>query len=177
MILSERMPQGDTRSCRKAQNRLRILRHYEEVSQNVSKTCRYFGISRTQLYVWKQRFQEAGLVDRPRGPRVNPFRTPPEIEELVLQVRQERHYGAAKLSLFLRRYYGVYVSQPTIYRIFREHKVPKIALKRYRPGPKRRREITIPGKSVQVDVKHVKMTSGRVYQFTAIDEATRFRVL
>jgi hypothetical protein len=30
---------------------------------------------------------------------------------------------------------------------------------------------------VQVDVKHVKVTSGRLYQFTAIDEATRFPVL
>jgi transposase InsO family protein len=30
---------------------------------------------------------------------------------------------------------------------------------------------------VQVDVKHLKLGSGRLYQFTAIDEATRFRVL
>jgi len=28
-----------------------------------------------------------------------------------------------------------------------------------------------------VDVKHLKMQSGRLYQFTAIDEATRYRVL
>ncbi|MCW5619573.1 MAG: transposase family protein [Burkholderiales bacterium] len=45
------------------------------------------------------------------------------------------------------------------------------------PGPAKRREINIPGRSVQVDVKHVKLTSGRLYQFTAIDEATRYRVL
>src|SRR5215831_13562276 len=34
-----------------------------------------------------------------------------------------------------------------------------------------------PGQSVQVDVKHLKTQSGRLYQFTAIDEATRYRVL
>ena len=49
-------------------------------------------------------------------------------------------------------------------------------LKRYRPGPRRRRDIRVPGQSVQVDVKHLKLGSGRLYQFTAIDEATRFRV-
>ncbi len=34
-----------------------------------------------------------------------------------------------------------------------------------------------PGQSVQVDVKHIRMGSGRFYQFTALDEATRYRVL
>src|SRR5215831_20672406 len=43
--------------------------------------------------------------------------------------------------------------------------------KRYRPGPKRRPELHIPGESVQVDVKHLKTQSGRLYQFSAIDEA------
>src|SRR5215470_4869603 len=42
---------------------------------------------------------------------------------------------------------------------------------------KRRPELHIPGQSVQVEVKHLKTQSGRLYQFTAIDEATRYRVL
>jgi hypothetical protein len=43
-------------------------------------------------------------------------------------------------------------------------------LKRYRPGPRRRREIHVPGQSVQVDVKHLKLGGRRrFYQFTAID--------
>lgn len=95
----------------------------------------------------------------------------------MLKIRQERLYGVVRISLFLRKYHGVYVSPPTIYRILRERRMPRVSQKRYRPGPSKRREIRIPGQSVQVDVKHVKMTSGRVYQFTAIDEATRYRVL
>ena len=69
------------------------------------------------------------------------------------------------------------MSPPTIYRVLKEHHVPRVSLKRYRPGPRRRRDIRVPGQSVQVDVKHLKLGSGRLYQFTAIDEATRFRVL
>src|SRR5437870_5419208 len=45
------------------------------------------------------------------------------------------------------------------------------------PGPRRRRELHVPGQSVQIDVKHLKLGGRRFYQFTAIDEATRYRVL
>lgn len=55
--------------------------------------------------------------------------------------------------------------------------MPRVSQKRFRPGPERRREIAVPGQSVQVDVKHLRLGSGRLYQFTAIDEATRYRVL
>jgi transposase InsO family protein len=37
--------------------------------------------------------------------------------------------------------------------------------------------VTVPGKSVQVDVKHLRLGRRKFYQFTAIDEATRYRVL
>lgn len=99
------------------------------------------------------------------------------MEALVLRLRQERQYGALRICLFMRRYHAVYLSPPTITRILKEHRVPRVSQKRYRPGPARRRDIRIPGQSVQVDVKHVKLTSGRLYQFTAIYEATRYRVL
>lgn len=165
---------------RKVRARLRMLQHYEQVTRNVSRTCRFFGMSRTQFYIWLQRYRErgeAGLRDRPCGPRQSPFRTPPHLEALVLQVRRERQYGAVRLSLYLQRYYQVYLSPPTISRILRDHRVPRVSLKRYRPRPRRRQELLIPGHTVQVDVKHLALGSGRFYQFTALDEATRYRVL
>lgn len=166
--------------ARRARARLRMIQHYEQVTHNVSRTCRFFGISRTQFYIWLGRYRQSGLIglhDRPRGPRNHPFRIPPPIVALILRLRHERQYGALRLSLFLRRYHQVYVSPPTIARILKRHRVPRVSLKRYRPGPRRRRELRIPGQSVQVDVKHLKLVSGRLYQFTAIDEATRYRVL
>jgi IS30 family transposase len=91
----------------------------------------------------------------------------------VLQVRHERQYGPIRICFFLQRYHQVYVSVPTIYKILKRHRVPRVSFKRYRPGPRRRRELTVAGQSVQVDVKHLKMRGRRCYQFTAIDEATR----
>jgi hypothetical protein len=69
------------------------------------------------------------------------------------------------------------VSVPTIYKILKRHHVPRVSFKRYRPGPRRRRGLAHAGQSVQVDVKHLKLGAGRFYQFTAIDEASRYRVL
>lgn len=171
---------ADPIARRKAALRARVLRHFEEVTRNVSATGRHFGIHRSQFYEWRRRRKERGpqgLLDDKRGPKVSPWRTLPHIEALVLKIRAEKACGAQRLSYYLQRYHEVYLSVPTIRRILREHQVPRISLKRYRPGPKKRREISSPGQSVQVDVKHVKVTSGRLYQFTAIDEATRFRVL
>src|SRR5437879_13072444 len=59
--------------------------------------------------------------------------------------------------------------------------VARISPKAYRPGPKPAdAPLQVPGRSVQLDVKFVPRVGRarqRFYQFTAIDEATRFRVL
>lgn len=86
------------------------------------------------------------------------------------------------MSVYLQRHYQVYVSPTTILKIFHRHHVGRVSLKRYRSGPKRQVEgpLPVPGQSVQVDVKFVPRV-GRARQwfcqFTAIDEATRYRVL
>jgi len=48
-------------------HRLAVLRHAEEVSGNVSRPCRYYGITRQSFYKWRRRYEtlsEAGLEDR-----------------------------------------------------------------------------------------------------------------
>jgi Phage integrase family len=108
-------------------------------------------------------------------------RTPPEIVSLILRIREERRYGAVRTSLYLQRHYHAYVSPTTILKIFHRHHVGRVSLKKYRPGPKpAEAPLQVPGRSVQLDVKFVPRVGRarqRFYQFTAIDEATRFRVL
>jgi transposase-like protein len=56
---------------KKAAHRLAVLRHAEEVTGNVSLTCRYYGITRQTFYVWQRRYQELGVVglrERSRRP-------------------------------------------------------------------------------------------------------------
>ena len=112
---------------RKARARLRVLHHCEQVTRNVSQTCRFFGISRSLFYIWRGRYRQDGLVglrDGPRGPRHHPFTTPTHIVARILQVRWQRQYGPLRISLFLQRYHQFYVSAPTIQRILKRHRVP-----------------------------------------------------
>jgi transposase InsO family protein len=169
---------------RKAKARLRMLQHAQRISGNVSQTCRFFGVSRALFYIWKERYEKrgvAGLRDLPRRPHKIRFRIPPEIVSLILRIREERRYGAVRVSLYLQRHYHAYVSPTTILKIFHRHHVGPVSRKKYRPGPKPPdAPLQVPGRSVQLDVKFVPRVGRarqRFYQFTAIDEATRFRVL
>src|ERR1700691_55308 len=170
--------------ARKVKARMRMLQHAQRVSGNVSQTCRFFGVSRALFYIWKERYEKhgaAGLRDLTRRPHNIRFRIPPEIVSLILRIREERRYGAVRVSLYLQRHYHAYVSPTTILKIFHRHHVGRVSLKKYRPGPKPAdAPLQGPGRSVQLDVKFVPRVGRarqRFYQFTAIDEATRFRVL
>jgi transposase len=177
-------PVDEQIQARKVKVRLRMLQHAQRVSGNVSQTCRFFGVSRAFFYIWKKRYEKnglAGLRDQSRRPHRIRYRIPPEIVSLILRIREERRYGAVRTSLYLQRHYHAYVSPTTIFKIFRRHRVGRISLKKYRPGPKPAdAPLQVPGRSVQLDVKFVPRVGRarqRFYQFTAIDEATRFRVL
>jgi transposase len=170
--------------ARKVKARLRMLQHAQRVSGNVSQTCGFFGVSRALFYIWKKRFEKnglAGLRDQPRRPHHIRYRIPPEIVSLILRIREERRYGAVRTSLYLQRHYHAYVSPTAILKIFHRHRVGRVSLKKYRPGPKPAdAPLQVPGRSVQLDVKFVPRVGRarqRFYRFTAIDEATRFRVV
>lgn len=108
------------------------------------------------------------------------YQIPPEVVALICQVRREREYGAPRLSLYLQRYHQVYVSPTTILKLFRRHGLAQLGWKGQRRPPKPLPVPRTPGERLQVDVKFVpRAISGkrRFYQFTAIDESTRFRVL
>lgn len=41
----------------KASARLRMIQHSEQMTPNVSRTCRFFEISRAQFYIWLRRYR------------------------------------------------------------------------------------------------------------------------
>ena len=124
---------------------------------------------------WRQDAVQ-GLV--PRYPRRRGRRITPRIVELIGQARRDLAYGAPRTQLWLRRVHEVRVAVGTIQRIFRD-----LGLPRLRRTPKRvPRQMKLfekdePGESVQVDVKFVKIAGRWAFQYTALDDCTRFRVL
>lgn len=74
-----------------------------EAGCNFSALCREYGISRKTGYKWVERFQEgASMQDQSRTPICQPYRTPPEMEELILSVRRNHPtWGARKILRYL----------------------------------------------------------------------------
>lgn len=172
--------------ARGAARRLAIIRHAQEVTGNVSMTCRYFGITRQAYYVWLRRYEEQGLEglrDRSRRPHVSPNATRAEVVGKIVYLRQHYHFGPHKISMYLKRYHDVQVSPSGVWRILKRLDMSRLpASQRYRRHVDRwkRYEKPLPGHRVQVDVKFIAPIKGvrrRHYQFTAIDDCTRIRVL
>jgi len=166
--------------------RLRILKHAEEEPRYVAQTCRYFGISRTAYYRWKKRFDEygeAGLADRSRTPHHSPQATPAAVVSKVLYLRQNYHFGAGRIAAYLQRFHKVEIARSTVHRILVQQGMGRLpANQKHRPHRKRwkRYEKAQPGHRLQMDVKFLERIPGtrkRLYQFTAIDDCTRIRIL
>jgi transposase InsO family protein len=172
--------------ARGAARRLAIIRHAQEVTGNISLTCRYFGITRQAYYTWLRRYEEQGvegLRDRSRRPHVSPNATKAEVVGKIVYLRQHYHFGPHKIAMYLKRYHDVQVSPSGIWRILKRLDMSRLpASQRYRRHTDRwkRYEKPLPGHRVQIDVKFIAPLPGsrkKHYQFTAIDDCTRIRVL
>ena len=172
--------------ARRVKHRLAIIHHAQEVTGNVAMTCRYYGISRQTYYEWYRRFQEHGadgLRDRSKRPLTSPRATQSEIVGKILYLRQNYHFGPNKIRMYLQRYHDIEISSSGIWRILKKLDMNRLpSSQRYKRLDKRwqRYEKQQPGHRVQIDVKFVAPLKGahkRYYQFTAIDDCTRLRVL
>ena len=71
-----------------AQQRLSLLELAQGLG-NVAEACRQRGVSRTQFYEYKRRFQTHGMVglkDLPPIHQTHPQTTPPEVVDRLLAV-------------------------------------------------------------------------------------------
>ncbi|KMO93788.1 IS481 family transposase [Streptomyces roseus] len=189
---------------RQAQHRLAVLRHAEEVTGNVALTCRYYGISRPCFYKWLHRYQDEGLEglrDRSSKPHHCPHATEADVVNKIVYLRQHYHFGPMKIKMYLKRYHDIDIACSAVYRILKKLGMNRLpASQRYTRHDKRytRYEKQQPGNRVQIDVKFIepivlpkhtpaavpvtatlpkRRRRAKYYQFTAIDDCTRLRVL
>ena len=152
----------------------------------VTKACREFEVPRSSYYRWKQKYEKAGpsglYRERPIAYR-HPRRTPPAVEEKILELRREYQFGALRIKYYLERYHGIRISESTVSRVLKSHGVERLP----RTAPRRALHTkwyakTVPGHHIQVDVKFLQLKNreGKTlkrYQSTASDDATRIRAL
>jgi transposase InsO family protein len=156
--------------------RLNWVKAYHALG-NAGAVCRRFGVSRPTLRKWLRRYEaegEAGLRERSRRPRNSPARKVGKAEEaLILDLRRARRLGVKRLRNELQRQHGLRLSATTIHKVLVRHGLSILSTrKRSRHKPKRYNR-PVPGDRVQMDT--CKIRAG-LYQFTAIDDCSRFLV-
>lgn len=160
----------------------------EEIERNptigIRKIGDIFGVSPSTVWRWRKRYKAQGLQGLLRDRRTEkPRKISPEVEQKILDLRLSLGYGHQRIAMYLKRYLGVKVAASTVWTILKRNKMPNLYMTRYnKPAmcSMKRYEKAFPGDTIQMDVKFVKApgkTFKRFYQFTAIDDCTRFRVL
>lgn len=138
--------------------------------------CRRCGVTRPTLRKWVNRYQEAGisgLASKSKKPKNSPRRKVHEKEETWILELRKRSLGARRIQSELRRLHGCSLSLATIHKILSRHQVKPLALPRRKKKYKKYSR-PIPGDRVQMDT--CKIAPG-LYQYTAIDDCTRYKVL
>jgi transposase InsO family protein len=106
-----------------ARHRLSVLELAQALG-NVSVACRQRGMTRTQFYDYKRRFELQGLEglkDLPPMHKTHPQTTSPEVVERIVALSLEHPaWGCVRLSEHLKLH-GVSVSSPTIQSILIKH--------------------------------------------------------
>ena len=175
----------DIKLPREVKVRLRWIEHYHK-TKNISKTCRYFGISRTTFYKWYERYKKEGiegLYDRPKTPK---NKRKPELrnkyQNLIIKIKKKYPtWSKEKIAMYLKIEKGIEISPSTVYRVLKEtnliermkllkrqkKKMKNINRKRVRKGL----EATFPGEVVQIDTKHLTQKGKTYYQFTIVDKS------
>lgn len=139
--------------------------------------CRCCGISRQALRKWYRRYLEQGvdgLQDRSRKPHNSPnIKITSQHEEIILDLRNKRKLGARRIQNELLRHHQLTFSLATIHKVLTRNNVGLIKRLRRKKVFKRYQR-PIPVDRVQMDT--MKIAPG-IFQYTAIDDCTRFRVL
>ena len=139
--------------------------------------CQEFQISRPTGYEWLRRYEEGGyqaVVEQSQRPQHSPERTRPEIEQRVVELRQERpDWGARKLQLLLKQE-KIELPVITIHRILLRHSLVR-PQDRHRPAAKRFHR-GAPNGLWQMDFKGPVGWDAPVGPLSVLDDCSRYVV-
>ena len=155
----------------------------------VTKAAIKFKMHRKTIYRWREKYDgtAGSLKDKSRRPHSHPKQHTEKEKKLIKNYKaKNKETGLVVLWVKLRKA-GYTRSITSLYREMQRLGIyQKTPSKKKEYEPKPYEEMKYPGERVQVDVKYVptknltkevKEKDGRYYQYTAIDEYTRKRIL
>lgn len=157
--------------------RLRWVELYKETN-NAGLVCLRCGFSRPTLRKWWKRYQTDGingLASKSRRPTTSPLAKVSILEEqLILSLRTQRNLGARRIQSELKRLHNISLGIATIHKILTRNAVKPLIKYRSKKSDCIRYAKLIPGDRVQMDTCKI---GPNLYQYTSIDDCTRYRVL
>ena len=172
-----------------------VLEYLASCGRNIAQTVRAFGVTRATVYAICHKEREGDLTDRPKMPHRQPRKTPPEVEDRVVNTRNRTGLGPRRLARYLAQYEGLVVPWPTVRHILRRnrHRLtrPHRLRRRSPPRPFVDWYSAQPFEVVQVDLKHIRdhkaLTHEQIlhldrhnipnYQWGALDVHSRFKLI
>lgn len=159
--------------------RLEFVSLAQREGNNMRELCRRFGVSPSTGYKWLRRFSDGGaaaMVDQPRRPHHSPQRTPLEVEQVVLAVRDAHPaWGARKLRAWLLARGHEHLPSPsTITAILqRQGRTDPVEGRKHKTWQRFERQA--PNQLWQMDFKgHFPLSTGRCHPLTVLDDHSRF---
>jgi transposase InsO family protein len=159
------------------EQRVGFLIEARQQKESMSGLCRRYEVSRKTGYKWLKRYTIAGTIealkDQPRRPLRSPSRTSREREQRVLAVRDEKGWGADKISYVVAKE-GIEIPAITVHRILQRngrinHEKPaRLASKRFARASC--------NELAQMDFKgeYGLRGSGKCYPLTLLDDCSRY---
>lgn len=160
----------------KAHFRQRVIKY--SAKNGVTAASIRYRVCRKAIYDWKKRYDGRwqSLIDRSHRPHSHPRQQTAEEYAMI-----ERYYRRTKDKMMLwdkLRENGYTRCYNSLLRAIKRLKLEETTEKRkgYKPKPYKRADY--PGQKVQIDVKFVPVycvaNGQKYYQYTAVDECTRF---
>lgn len=159
-----------------ARFRQQVIKYSEK--KGVTAASIRYKVSRMSIYRWKKRYDGTwrSLVERSHRPHHSPREQ--TVEEYELIRRHYRYYDDMLMLWDRLREKGYKRCYQTMLRAIRRMGLNASPDKRRGRKPKPYQRAEYPGQKVQIDVKYVPsdcVSSGeKYYQYTAVDECTRF---
>ena len=117
---------------RRANHKLAVLPHVEEISGNIAASCRYYGVSRRAYHHWLKRYEAEGfegLKDRSSTPRRSPTATDAEVIEKIPGLRQQYLFAPEEITMYLKRYHDVTNIVSGVWRILKKVRLFRLTSK------------------------------------------------
>lgn len=163
-----------------------VIKYAEK--KGVTAAARRYNVGRATIYRWKERYDGTlqSLQDRSHRPHSHPNQHTEEEIKLIKDMRKRnKHTGLVVFWVKLRQK-GYKRSIPSLWRMLRKLDLQPVKPPNPKYIPKPYEKMQYPGQRVQIDVKYVpdacivgdaKAEGRKFYQYTAIDEYSRFRYL